>query len=297
MLRILPALASLLLLGATTPAPLAPTNEFAGAVLAKACDGKDGWDEPAPPAHLFGNTWYVGTCGITALLVTSPAGHVLVDTGTAKAAPLVIANIRRAGFKPHDVRWIVSSHEHHDHVGGLAALAKATGARIAALPAAAAVLRSGRTDPDDPQAAIHPAMAPVRVDRVLPDGGTVRIGPLRLRAVATPAHSPGSTSWTWQSCAGRDCRTITYADSATAVSADSYRFADHPARIAAVRQGLERIGTLPCGILITPHPAASSLFERLAAGPLVTEPTACRAYARAAQARFATRLAAEVKAP
>ncbi|HZV39192.1 MAG TPA: MBL fold metallo-hydrolase, partial [Pseudoxanthomonas sp.] len=71
----------------------------------------DGWNDRAPPQRIFGNTWYVGTCGISALLVTSPQGHVLIDAGTEKAAPLVEANIRALGFEPRDVKFIVGSHE------------------------------------------------------------------------------------------------------------------------------------------------------------------------------------------
>ncbi|MFD2401955.1 MBL fold metallo-hydrolase [Novosphingobium soli] len=124
-----------------------------------ACAGKDGWADPGPPARIFANTWYVGTCGISAILITGEEGHVLIDGGVARAAPLVLANIRSAGFDPQDVRWILASHEHLDHVGALAALKQATGAKVAALPVQKAVLETGRTPPQDPQAA---RIAPLR---------------------------------------------------------------------------------------------------------------------------------------
>src|SRR6478735_7751465 len=96
------------------------------------CQDKDGWSDPAPPVRIFGNVYDVGTCGIVVLLVASNEGHILLDSGPADAVPLVIANIRKLGFASEDVEWIVTSHEHHDHVGGLAALQALTGAKVAA---------------------------------------------------------------------------------------------------------------------------------------------------------------------
>lgn len=274
---------------AEPPQPASTT----GAALAKACEGKDGWSDPAPPAHVYGNTWYVGTCGITALLVTSDKGHVLIDGGPADAAPHVAANIEKLGFKLRDVKWIVSSHEHDDHVGALAALKRLTGARLAAIYTAAASLSTGKVSAEDPQKGITHDFPPVLVDRVLDDGGVLAAGPLRLTVRSTPAHSPGSASWTWESCEGDVCRTMTYADSATVISADDYRFTDHPDRVAAARNGLERIKDLPCGILMTPHPGASDLFARLAGTAPLADRNACRSYGEQAEAKLAARLATE----
>jgi metallo-beta-lactamase class B len=270
-----------------------PAGAVTGAELATACKGHDGWADPAPPTRVFGNTWYVGTCGITVLLVTSERGHILIDSGPAEAAPLVAANIERLGFKLSDVRWILSSHEHDDHVGGLAALQQRTGAAVGALASAALALSAGKPAQDDPQRAIAHDFAPVRVDRTLRDGQIVAAGPLRLTVHATPAHAPGSASWTWSSCDGGDCRTITYADSASVISADDYRYTDHTERVAAVRQGLARIKALPCGILLTPHPGASDLFARLSGKKPLADSGACRAYGEQAEQRLAARLASE----
>lgn len=260
--------------------------------LTKACEGRDGWSDPAPPAHVFGNSWFVGTCGITVLLVTSDQGHVLIDGGPASAAPLVAANIEKLGFKLRDVKWIVSSHEHDDHVGALAELKRLTGAKVAALATARDALEAGKPGKDDPQFAVANAFPRIAVDRVLHAGDTVQ----GLTVHATPAHTAGSASWTWQSCDKADCRTMTYADSATLISADEYRFTDHPDRVAAGRDGLARIKALPCGILITPHPSASRLFERMAGQAPLIDADACKTYGEQAEARFAARLAKEAEA-
>lgn len=264
--------------------------------LTKACEGRDGWSDSAPPAHVFGNTWFVGTCGITALLVTSDAGHVLLDGGPADAAPLVAANIEKLGFKLQDVKWIVSSHEHDDHVGALAELKRLTGAQVAALAAAAPALAAGKPSAEDPQAAIANPFPPIAVDRVVQDGEQIEAGPLRLTVRATPAHAPGSASWAWQSCQGEDCHSVAYADSATLISAEGYRYADHPERVAAASEGLVRIKALPCDILLTPHPDASNLFARMAGQAPLSGAASCIHYAEEAQKRFGERLAKETAA-
>lgn len=289
---------ALFLTASASPAKVKATPATAAdlvATCAEAGDGRESWATPAPPVRIHGDTYYVGTCGITALLVTSPKGHVLLDGGVAEAAPLVAANIEKLGFKLADVRWIVSSHEHWDHVAALAELKRLTGASVAALPIAAEVLRTGKAHADDPQRAIADDFAPVAVDRVLHDGEKIAVGKLVLTVHATPAHAPGSASWTWKSCAGSDCRAIAYADSATLISADGYRFSDHPDRIATARKGLAAMKALPCDILVTPHPSASDLFDRLAGKSPLVDPSGCRLHADGGETRFAKRLADEAK--
>ena len=284
-----------LLAGAKAPSP-APPAKPAGWVAA--CEDWDDWDKPGPPFRIHGNSFYVGTCGIAAILVTSPAGHVLIDSGTEKGAAVIAANIRRLGFRLKDVKLLLHSHEHFDHVGGHAVIQRLTGATVAASVAAAPVLESGRDSPEDPQAGMHAAMTPVKVGRRLADGEVVRLGGLALTTHATPGHTPGALSWSWTSCArsNRDCRRIAYADSLSAVSADTYRFSDHPTYLATYRNGVARVAALPCDILITPHPSASNLRSRLAAGALNVPPGQCATYARTIGERLDERLAREAKA-
>ena len=291
------ALAALCGLASCTGASLNPSKSAPGpatiAEHARACSGKEGWSDPAPPVRVYGNLYAVGSCGITVLLLAGTSGHVLIDGGPADLAPQVIASIERLGFAPTDVRWIVSSHEHHDHVEALAEIGRTTSARVGARAPAAKAFESGKLDPNDPQAAIHPEFAAFRVDRVIADGGLIVVGNLRLTAHATPGHSPGSTSWTFDACEGRTCRKIAYVDSITSISADVYRFTDHLSYVTAFRNSLDRIATLPCDILVTPHPSASDLFQRLAGAKPLVDPQACERYARAGGERLDQRLADE----
>jgi metallo-beta-lactamase class B len=257
------------------------------------CDQKEGWSDPAPPIRLYGNVYDVGTCGIVVLLIAGDEGHVVIDSGPADAAPLVMANIRALGFAPGDVEWIVTSHEHHDHVGGVAELQRLTGAKLAASAAAERQLATGRYDPTDPQLGVSDPLPPSRVDRVMADGDELVVGQLKLTLHATPGHAPGSTSWTWQSCGDDGCPLVAYVDSITAVSADDYRFTDHQEYLAAFRQSLDKIGAIECDFVITPHPGASQLYERLAGDAPLFDDFACSRYAQWGREQLDARLARE----
>lgn len=287
------ALIALALLGAK-PAP-SPDRPGASKDIAGACGTRDGWSDPAPPAKIHGRSWYVGTCGITVVLVETGAGLVLIDTGPEDAAPHVLANIKALGFDPRQVRWLLMTHEHFDHVGGMAAIQQATGAQLVVSPGAADAMRSGMADPEDPQAAwlAKYPMKPARVDRVLRAGGSLILGGTRFTMHGNPTHSPGSVSWTWQSCEAGKCLTVAYADSVNTISSDDYHFTRHPSRVEAARAGLRTIEALPCDLLLTPHPGGSDLLERLSGKAPLTYPRACMAYAAGGSDRLEKRLAKE----
>ena len=256
----------------------------------------DGWDDRAPPRRVFGNVYYVGTCGITALLVASPQGHVLLDGATAAAGPAIAANIQALGFRLADVKAILNSHEHSDHAGGLAHLQNATGAPVMALAPAVATLERGAGDRDDPQSGVLDHFPPLDAVQPLADGQVVRVGDLALTAHATPGHAPGGTSWTWVSCQDGRCLDLVYADSLTAAADKHYRFSDHPGYVAAFGRSIDAVAALPCDILVTPHPLASNLFARMDGSAALADPDACRRYADAARERLDRRLADEATA-
>jgi metallo-beta-lactamase class B len=257
------------------------------------CAGKQGWSDPAPPIRIFANVYDVGTCGVVVLLIAGPRGHILVDGATAEAAPDVARNIERLGFKLTDIKLMLLSHEHLDHAGGTAELQRRTGARLMVMPEARYAVETGLLAPDDPQYGLYPPFPPARVDGLLRDRQKVSVGPLRLTAHSTFGHVRGSTSWTWRSCEGRTCRSIVFADSATAAAAPGYRFSDHPDHVERFRASLRKIGELRCDILITPHPAVSNLYARLAGEAPLVDTRACADYAATAAAKLEERLASE----
>ncbi|MEO5611502.1 MAG: subclass B3 metallo-beta-lactamase [Sphingomicrobium sp.] len=267
--------------------------ETAGLAFAGTCNDWDEWDKPAPPVRIYGNTYLVGTCGISAILITGSDGHALIDAGTEAGADLIARNIRSLGFRLTDVKFLLHSHEHFDHVGGMARLQQLTGTQLVASSAAAAVFKTGAAGPGDPQAGMHPPIRAARVDRIIKDGEEVRTYDLALTAIATPGHTPGALSWTWTSCEDRGCRRIVYADSLTAVSRDDYRFTDHPQLLAAFRASIARIAALDCDILLAPHPSASKIIDRLGGRAPLENRNACRDYASDLTKQLDERLAKE----
>jgi len=143
------------------------------------------------PFRIYGNTYYVGVRGLSAILITSDQGHILVDGDLPESVPKIAASIRSLGFRLEDVKLILNSHVHFDHAGGIAGLQKLSGAEVAASAASAKVLKSGRSGPDDPQFGQLPAIARVARVRVIDDGETLRVGPLEVIAHLTPGHTSG----------------------------------------------------------------------------------------------------------
>lgn len=288
-------LTTLLLAAATTtalPADLAPIN----------CGNCAAWNEAQAPFRLHGDSWYVGTKGLSAVLVATPEGLVLIDGGLPQSAPLIAANIRSLGFELRDVRYLLNSHPHWDHAGGLAALQRLTGAPVVASAAAAAAMRRGNSPHGDSQAGFGEkanAYPPIAVIQPIADGGTLVLGGTILTMHATPGHADGGSTWTWRSCAGDDCRDLVFADSLSAVSSPDYRFSDHPEQVSALRGSIARVAALPCDLVVSAHPSASGLMEKLArreADPSVNallDPQSCRTYAEGGASGLDKRLAAE----
>lgn len=299
--RIALVLASLLSACSTAAAP--PPVPLADASVgqkawAATCADNDEWDRPGPPFRLYGRTYYVGTCGITSLLVVGPDGHTVIDSGTDEGAKIVLANIRALGFDPRDVKTLLLTHEHFDHVGGMARLQNETGATIVTNEAAAKVLRAGVPDPADPQAnSGHPAFPPVTGKIVTLDGDhPILLGDWRFRQIRTPGHTLGATSWSWQDCEDAVCKSIVYADSLNPISSDGYRFSDHPELVAGFRAGVAEVAGAPCDIVLAPHPGAVALRARLIGDKPLLDPAGCRAYAATATSRIDKRLADEAGA-
>lgn len=250
------------------------------------------WNEPQSPFRIYGNTYYVGTRGLAAILVTSPDGHVLIDGGLPNSAPLIQANISELGFDIADVRLILNSHAHFDHAGGIAALKRASGARVAASGPSAEAIRRGNVAAGDPQYGqllYFPQVADVEE---FADGEVVSSGTLSLTAHITPVHSLGGTTWSWQTCEEDVCLDLVYADSQTPLAAEGFRYGESPF-VEDFERGFALLEGIPCDILITPHPGASAFWQRHESAEGLTDKGACARYAQIARERFASRVAGE----
>ena len=261
---------------------------------------------PHAPFKIYGNTWYVGTEGLSSILITSDYGHVLIDGGLPQSAPLIAANIETLGFKLTDIKAILNSHVHPDHAGGIAELQRRSGAQVYARRPSNDVLQTGKLSKDDPQVATRSASIPkVPNVWVVHDGESLGVGGTRLQAIGTPGHTPGGTSWTWESCDGGKCLKMVYADSLSAVSAGKFRFTDnkeYPQVLQDFEESFAKLEKLPCDVLITPHPEVSDLFARIAQRPAdkpdaIKDDTGCKRLVQAARERLAERVATEKANP
>ena len=265
------------------------------------CASCEGWNKPQAPFKLVGNTYYVGTKELSALLVTSRNGHVLLDGALPQSAQQIAANIKALGFRIEDVKLILNSHAHWDHAGAIAALQKASGATVVASESGAKVLRNGTIGSDDPQ---YDAKEPVHFPKVpnvraVADNEVVGVGDIAIKAVMTPGHTPGSTTWTWKSCEGGKCYDVVYADSLTAVSMDGFRFTGgngKPDISRSFRSAIERVGKLKCDVIVSTHPGFTDTMDKLARTTAAHNGFlggGCAEYAAASLKRFDERIATE----
>ena len=162
-------------------------------------------------------------------------------------------------------------------------------------------MEHGQSGPGDPQYGVLSSYAPVRDIQRIADGDTLRVGPLALVAHFTGGHTPGGTTWSWRSCEGARCFDMVYADSQTPVSADGFFFTHnttYPSATADFEHGFAALEQLPCDVLLTPHPGASELWQRVAARragqrDALVDKAACRNLARTGREQLRKRIAAE----
>jgi metallo-beta-lactamase class B len=268
------------------------------------------WNHPQEAVRIYGNTYYVGVTGLSSILIRTDAGLILLDGDLPQSVPLIEANIRKLGLRVADIKFILNSHAHFDHAGGIAALARDSGALVVASPSGAAALRAGQAVADDPQAGYadasreDPARFPPVTQKIreVRDGEILHLGGTAVTAHLTPGHTPDSTTWTWRDCEGKHCLDIVYADSLNAVAAPGFHFladASHADLTPQFRKSIQSVGALPCDILLTVHPDMAGIPEKLGKLSASAKPNpfvdaqACKAYARDAEANLDARIREE----
>jgi metallo-beta-lactamase class B len=231
-------IASLMAAGVAVAAPSVPAD----------------WSAPTDPFRVADNLYYVGTAGISAWLITTPEGHIVIDGAMPTSAPLIQSSIRRLGFQPKDVKILLNTHAHFDHTGGLADLKRDTGARLLANPADRTALETG----------IYPGweevrdldFAPVKVDGDLKDGQAVRLGDAVLTPHFTPGHSPGCTTWTFRATdRGRPLDVLLYCSTSVAANrlVSRERGPQYPGIVEDYRNSFARLKTLKADVFLAPH--------------------------------------------
>lgn len=251
----------------------------------------ESWRQPIAPVRIADNSWYIGTANLSAILVKTPAGAVLIDGGMPQAADMLLQHMAELGVAPDDLKLMLLSQAHADHVGPFAEIRRRTGARVVTNAESAVLLaRGGSDDIHFGDAIVFP---PVQVDRLLLDNEVVELGGMRLTVHFMPGHTPGSMAWTWSDRDGdRDVR-IAYADSLSAPGYQLIGNPRYPRIVEDYRRSFEVVRALPCDLLLTPHPGASG---RNFTDPSASRPMGCIAYADAAERSFEAQLAAERQA-
>ena len=244
------------------------------------------WTEPQKPFQIYGNSYYVGTKGLGSVLITSKEGHILIDGALPVSAQAIVANINTLGFRIEDVKLILNTHVHFDHAGGIAELQKLSGAKVAASPPAAKVFASGEADNTDPQFGQLPKIPTLANVAVFKDGETLKAGGLAVTAHYTPGHTPGGTTWSWQSCEQKKCMNVVYADSLNPVSARGFLYTDpkrDPNGAKQLQASYAVLSALPCDILLTPHPEFSNMLDKLAKKRVIHKNKAANLKSKAAK--------------
>ena len=228
------------------------------------------WSTPTAPFKIADNLYYVGTTGISSYLITTRAGHILIDGAMPTSAKLIEASITKLGFKVADVKVLLNTHAHFDHTGGLAELKRDTGAKMAASAGDKAALETGTYTGSEEVTAFN--FAPVNVDRVLKDGDTVRLGGAVLTANVTPGHTAGCTTWTFPVAVDGVLRqALVYCSTSVAANrlVSKARGPQYPGIVENYRKTFARLKTMKADIFLAPHAEQFDLAEKrakLAAG-------------------------------
>jgi len=225
----------------------------------------DSWRAPVPPKHLVGNIYYVGAIGVSSFLITTQEGHILLDTGFDDTVPIIQHSVEQLGFHVADIKLILSSHAHIDHVGGHALMKKLSGAQVVASAADARALASGGADDFLPWPKDTILFAPVQADRVVADGERVTLGGVTLTAHLTPGHTRGATTWTTDVTDGSAIRHVVFFSSAS-INAGT-RLLNNPLYPDFVRDFETTFATLralPCDIFFAPHGGQFAMAEKFA---------------------------------
>ena len=220
------------------------------------------WNEPTEPFKMIGNVYYVGTNGLSSYLITSPQGHILVDTVMPDATSQIKGNIEKLGFKVTDIKYVLNTHAHIDHTGGLAELKQASGAQMVAGEADKPLLEGGYYPGAREVKELD--FPPVKVDRTVREGDTVTIGNVTLTARETPGHSPGCTSWMFNVKDGDATRSVLIFCSGTVALNRLVTNPTYPAIVEDYKKTFARAKEIKADILLAPHPEMYKMQEKRA---------------------------------
>lgn len=251
------------------------------------------WTTPQKPFRIAGNLYYVGSRDLAAYLITTPDGNILINANLTTSPPQIRHSVETLGFRWKDIKILLNSHAHFDHISGSAAILRQTGARFMVMDGDAQLAESGGNGDFD-----HlPTYPPAHVDRILHDGNTVRLGGTVLTAHKTPGHTRGCTTWT-MTVKNRNGRPLNVVIVGGVAALSDYRLLAtprHPASYPGIAQDFEHtfatLQALPCDIFLGAHGSYFNMQAKLAKlpadGPSVwIDPAGYRRFVNESQQAF-----------
>lgn len=220
------------------------------------------WNVPVKPYRVIANVYYVGTNEITSFLITTPAGHILIDSGFQETVPIIRQSVRQLGFRFEDIKILLNTQAHVDHAGGLALMKQLTGARLMASEADAVLIANGGKN--DYRFGDEYSYPPATTDRIIRDRDRVTLGGVTLTAHLTPGHTKGCTTWTMTVKDGGRKREVVFVGSTTIN--EGVRLLDNPAypNIASDYARTFRVlKSLRCDVFLASHASFFSMEEKM----------------------------------
>ena len=262
---------------------------FAGTLLAQgkgkgAFAGID-WNAPFPAHKIVGNVYFVGSEQLGSFLITTPAGHILINSDYEETIPVIRASVEKLGFKFSDIKILLGSHAHPDHMSGDALFKELTGAQVMAMEQDVPALRNMRQGGKE-----HP------IDRVLHDGDTVELGGVVLTAHLTAGHTKGCTTWTLKATENGRTYDVVVVGSVSLNAAVLVNNAQYPGIADDYRASFRTLRSLPADVFVGSHNGfyqMSQKHAKLAAGgpnPFI-DPQGYQALIDSAEKAFNDRMA------
>jgi metallo-beta-lactamase class B len=271
-----------------------------GAVGSMAARGRTAGGEflvPFPAHHVIGNIYFVGSKSLGIYLITTPQGHILVNAGLEGSVPGIQESVAKLGFKFSDIKILLISHAHYDHDGGAARIKELTGAKYMVMDADVPVVESGGKDDFFYGQRADWLYPPTKVDRVLHDGDTVKLGGVALTAHLTAGHTKGCTTWTMKVQDGGKSYDVVIVGSPNVN--EGYKLVGnraYPQIASDYEKGLGVLRSLHCDVFLGAHGGYYGMEEKYArikegaANPFI-DPDGYKAYVSEREQAFRAELA------
>lgn len=239
-------------------------SSFAISLAAQESESDRQMNQPIEPFKIVGNIYYVGASDVTSYLITTPKGHILIDSGFKETVPQIKANIVKLGFKLEDVKILLVNHAHYDHCGGLAEIKKLTGAKLYASPPDAPVLEDGGKSDFRFGGDQTFSFAPVKVDQILKDGQEIKLGGTTLKTYFTFGHTKGATSWTTEVSENNKRYKVAFVSSLTTLDYALVDNAKYPNVAKDFTKTFQTLKAIKADVFLSSHGQFFDLLEKAA---------------------------------